>query len=290
MNDEYYREARSWLDYYRLQSVAGDPTRVAPKYTIIGEPLTRVPRGTEDKTVLGLSVPAWNWINPIQISFASPDVVYRGLSDMGHPLGLPQARRGNHDMRLLAGPKDGDPVWEQKWVQRLGTWSQTMVQVGTWGKGKHKFIYSSYDFMQSQVGEVKLNMDMVGNGKKGDFRPVTIREYLEAWYTPGTPLHENVYKRMEQNPTYIPGGQTDMSSHVGRKIKQYRIEAMRVTGYNIPDFSRAMNSDEANYLEGLIPGIKGDTAVPEPQKDLAIGRIERVVKRLRESSILGIDE
>ena len=165
-----------------------------------------------------------------------------------------------------------------------------MVQVGTWGKGKHKFIYSSYDFMQSQVGEVKLNMDMVGNGKKGDFRPVTIREYLEAWYTPGTPLHENVYKRMEQNPTYIPGGQTDMSSHVGRKIKQYRIEAMRVTGHNIPDFSRAMNSDEANYLEGLIPGIKGDTAVPEPQKDLAIGRIERVVKRLRESSILGIDE
>jgi len=96
--DPIIYENRDLLDAVRYNTSLGNE-KLSPRYTVIGEPLTRVSNDT----------PGWipwnNFINPVRVSSITKDPVYRFLAEMDDPIGTPERNHDGVDWSAFPAPE-----------------------------------------------------------------------------------------------------------------------------------------------------------------------------------------
>ena len=193
---------RDYVDLFEEYSgktifgVAGEgPEGVAPKYTPIGDVMYKRPDRKGETSGYSFTN-LWNLWSPVTIGYESNDPVDVGISKMLRPPGMPRSELRGLDMREYTNDK---------------------------------YDHSAYTYWQEATGKVKIEqiLDPDGRGKP---KAVTLRRYLEEYFTEGGKLNDLYKSHFEidsKGPN--PNCQFEVDTFVNGVNSDYRRFALDVT-------------------------------------------------------------
>jgi hypothetical protein len=231
------REYIDLLDTFRARTFLGDSETLPPRYTVIGEPMSRVSVDTPGW------MPAVNMFSPLRITRASKDPVYLEMSRLSRHFQPVNSNRGGVD-----------------WAE----YTDNTVE----------YEHDAWSYWQKRQGEIKLfvtvpdpQAQLEGEHFEGGYTytEMTLREALENLMVPGAPGHVRWQQLVAKPPRSDANpGVTPAYSAVNQLMNKFREAAAKDTMDVFPqlfrdlqEFKAVDNENQAMEIEAMDADAAG---------------------------------